>query len=583
MIKRLAILVTFHLIGLCTLFAGRMDQILDAKTKKVHRIKVIPSENKIFLPNEYNSAKLKHLDRIEELGDRVILGVDFVYTSYAQVSSFDQRELNRKRLVELKDKAPDLIENPTIEWRKVIQTGASSPEEGKGFFHGFRITLRPATSEASRKEEKTFLKEALSSKGRFAELMEACRYEEDAEGEKEGMEKEDKERGTGIEGKSKASEADSLPKVEDYKEASVEEIAGMKKETVPFGTPPRFKGGKFKFFEHLEKNVFCPEKEELKEKGGLDMLRASFIVSPSGAIIAPAVEKGKEEACTDSIRWALQDMPPWEPGRHEGKPVMTQVILSMSFGRARPSTFIDTIKRVSLKELASEKDPFYSPALMDSLSDKAFSYPFFSAGGYDPSYIQECSVLKILKRNDWENILVVCDVTGSMSPYVAQLLLWYKKLFEAQEQEGSLQQISLFNDDGTVRHHRELDDFDDVKEFVISNFGGGGNIPENNVHGARSAIEKAGSPKEIVMIADNYATPHDLDQLEELERPVHLILCGTQGGVNPAYIDMVRKNGGTLHTIEKDLRELDEMTKGESVEINGITYSLKNGKVRPVH
>ncbi|MFB6258593.1 MAG: energy transducer TonB, partial [Flavobacteriales bacterium] len=363
---------------------SRKEHILDARTIKLNRIKVIPSKNKVFLPNKFGSHELKKLERLEKLKGRVVLGVDFVYTSYAEASSFDQRELNRKRLEELQEKLPRLVEEPTIEWRKVIQTGASSPEEGRDYFHGFRITLRPAPDKATLKKERKFLRETLSSKGGSSELMERCGISlHDMKGSStKGTErKEGSIEETGA-GKRKASKADSdtSSEIEDYTEASAEEIAGVgrKAKRTYFGTAPRFEGGRFKFFNYLSKQIFCPKKKALKEQGRIEMTKASFLVSPSGAILAPAVDK-KDDPCADSIKSALRRMPHWEPGLHEGKPVLTQVILSLNFSKARPSAFIDTIERVTFSEIGGEKSPYYSASFMDTLHGGSFSYPFFSA------------------------------------------------------------------------------------------------------------------------------------------------------------------------------------------------------------
>ncbi|MEM7372873.1 MAG: hypothetical protein AAF587_29900 [Bacteroidota bacterium] len=41
--------------------------------------------------------------------------------------------------------------------------------------------------------------------------------------------------------------------------------------------------------------------------------------------------------------------------------------------------------------------------------------------------LPDSTVFHVFQRNpDWNNMLVVCDFTGSMSPYTAQLLVWHK-------------------------------------------------------------------------------------------------------------------------------------------------------------
>lgn len=570
---------------LCSLFlltnASRKEHILDANTVRLNQIKVIPSKNKVFLPNKFGSRELKKLERLEKLEGRVVLGVDFVYTSYAEASSFEQRELNRKRLKELKSELPRLIEDPTIEWRKVVQTGASSPEEGRDYFHGFRITLRPGSDKASLEKERKYLRETVSGDDPFSEIMKKCSTDQNAPGKSsEDDEREETKRKKA----SSKRETDTISGIDDYTEASASEIAGIgpKAKSTPFGTAPSFEGGRFKFFNYLSKQIRCPKKEALKEQGKIEMVKASFLVSPSGAILAPAVAK-KEDPCADSIKKALGRMPYWEPGLHEGKPVLTQVILNLNFSKASPSTFIDTIKRVTFDELGGKDSSFYSSSSMDRVHGKSFSYPFFSAGGYDPSYIEGCGVLEILERNQerWKDILVVCDVTGSMSPYMAQLLLWYKKLFDEEGTVEKVYHMTLFDDSERI-YQQSTGSFDKLKNFFLNAFGGGGDTPENNVEGLIEGIKEAPKAKDIVMIADNYATPHDMELLPKLDREVHVILCGTRGGVNPAYIDFARRNGGSLHTIEADLRDISDQA-GRSITLQGEKYILKKSGVKRVY
>ena len=57
---------------------------------------------------------------------------------------------------------------------------------------------------------------------------------------------------------------------------------------------------------------------------------------------------------------------------------------------------------------------------------------------------QDSSLLKVFERQPtWKNMLVVTDVTGSMAPYTAQILLWIK----ANQKMKTFKQIVFFNDD----------------------------------------------------------------------------------------------------------------------------------------
>jgi hypothetical protein len=59
------------------------------------------------------------------------------------------------------------------------------------------------------------------------------------------------------------------------------------------------------------------------------------------------------------------------------------------------------------------------------------------------SKLHDTTVFAVLNRNPgWTNILFVCDVTGSMSPYSAQLLIWSKLNFNRR----SASYFTFFND-----------------------------------------------------------------------------------------------------------------------------------------
>src|SRR5687768_3800250 len=69
--------------------------------------------------------------------------------------------------------------------------------------------------------------------------------------------------------------------------------------------------------------------------------------------------------------------------------------------------------------------------------------PVFAGGGSDKEYIKDIvegkkampdsTVFKIFKRNKFNQGAVVADFTGSMSPYIAQVLLWYYLTFETSQ------------------------------------------------------------------------------------------------------------------------------------------------------
>ena len=107
--------------------------------------------------------------------------------------------------------------------------------------------------------------------------------------------------------------------------------------------------------------------------------------------------------------------------------------------------------------------------------------------------------------------------------------------------------------------------------------GGGGDLPENNIEAVIEGLKKNPNIKEVIMIADNYATPRDLELLKMVKVPIHLILCGAQKQINPAYLKMLRDNKGSLHTMDQDLYDFSKLNEGQSIKIDGHTYRVSGG------
>lgn len=204
--------------------------------------------------------------------------------------------------------------------------------------------------------------------------------------------------------------------------------------------------------------------------------------------------------------------------------------------------------------------------------------------------LKDSTVLKIMERNkEWDKMVVIADLTGSMSPYAAQLVVWFKLTLKNQRAKFFV----FFNDgDKMPDDEKEIgktggiydiegDKPSDVLDRMLETMenGYGGDLPENNLEATLFAINKFDEKKyrEIVMIADNKATPRDVELVEKIDKPIHIVLCGTDKGVNPVYLDIARATKGTVHTIEEDIKDLVELNEGETITIAGQSFIIKDG------
>lgn len=232
---------------------------------------------------------------------------------------------------------------------------------------------------------------------------------------------------------------------------------------------------------------------------------------------------------------------------------------------------------------------YYIPTFIPGM-DFSFSLDKDIYGNFDTSSSKNL-ISVVLKRNPEiiRNSLITIDVTGSMMPYIAQVLIWQKLYYN----KNNKQSFVFFNDGnrtpdykkktGNVGGIYQIDNSKGIKEVenmakkAMSN-GYGGDCPENNLEAVIKGLKKFPNPKNIIMIADNWATPRDLSLVAEINKPIKIILCGVYGSINPAYLDLARETEGSIHTIEEDLKDLMKLKEGETIEIAGHTYIIKKGK-----
>jgi hypothetical protein len=202
-------------------------------------------------------------------------------------------------------------------------------------------------------------------------------------------------------------------------------------------------------------------------------------------------------------------------------------------------------------------------------------------------------IYEVMKRNQWQDKLIMCDVTGSMSPYVGQLALWYR-LNHARE--NNLQFV-LFNDgDNMPDEKKKIGEtggiyyarskvVDSLDAFMskVQALGSGGDCPENNIEALIKGMKMASPFKDVIMIVDNYAPIKDIQLLSQVKTPVHVILCGANNvGIQPDYLKLAWRTKGTIHTIEEDIANLARLSEGQQITIAGWKYKIMGGDFVPV-
>ncbi len=499
--------------------------ILKKTPRTVEKYTKPTKKDVLFLETAFNNAIFTDKTALNSLKDKVILKIELIYTTYRKSETFDQHGLSRKRLENLFLAAPNSLDQSGIEWILIAQSGCKSAEEGKDYFHGFAITYRDLPDVITTKVETSFIREVAA-------------------------------------GKIKSYAYDTYLKRETEK---------LEKESSPDDTEPVIVLPKFPHSEQARINYFSKYLNFPPEASGPKKVDVQFIISKEGKItqinfptlVGPSPYK-------EEVREFIKTMPDWSPGTLNGKPTECMVQFSVDFmsrGSVIPSP---------LEIFATEVPPKLKPKL------PAYDY---NAVKPQPTSNQ---VSKALAKVDWSKTTLVCDVTGSMAPYNAQVVE-----FIAAQLKSKLQvpkQFVFFNDgdnrkDKTKKigqtggvYNYGSSNLDSISEFMIyvMDKGSGGDLPENNVEALIHSLKSYPRSEKLVLIADNFASPRDMSLIGNIGIPVHVVVCG--GTIlNEDYLDIAYKTKGSLSFNGVDYKDFYTFEDGSTMHIGKTTYVLKKG------
>jgi hypothetical protein len=201
--------------------------------------------------------------------------------------------------------------------------------------------------------------------------------------------------------------------------------------------------------------------------------------------------------------------------------------------------------------------------------------------------IRDSTIFKVFERNpQWKKVLLVVDMTGSMFPYIGQLLVWFKKTFE----DGKIKYYALFNDGDNLAdekkvvgrtggvHTYEAKDYKKLKKDIedVRKLGEGGDDPENDLEAITASILAYRDYGDIVLLADD-SQVRDMALLKRIRKPIHIILCGTKKGVNDQYLKIAYQTKGSIHTANTDV-DMKKIKDGDEVIIEKDIFKFKNGQ-----
>lgn len=497
--------------------------------------------NTILIPMKFNDAE--SAIRKLKIDTSRIQSVSLLFTRYRLSENFSQEELNIKRINNLCKLIPSLKTSKRVMWYEYEQTGCDNPHDCRDFFHGFVIYMTPSDVMKYKASELALLDYYTSF----------------------------------YEGSSSTESIDSLIRTGTV--SLVKRCDTILKSTPIYGSKmPRCRS----WDKDLNKKLASwidPKYEKV------DTLYLEYEMDEKGNFTTLHYEDQLYKA--NRVKSFLKRNARGVAGRYRKERLPSLVIAKIYKTRHGLRTSIQAVPIVEgMEEFEAEGFMYHTSR------EETCDYIDTGLIRSGISWLSRTQniVLPVFERNkQWQNCVIVTDVTGSMFPYLAQFQTWHKKNLQTDSSNNS---FVFFNDGDNMpdilKKTGEVGGLYYIKTSDYSRLtlelrtamtrGGGGDIPENNIEAALHGLKMNPKAQGIIMIADNNATPRDLELLNQLKVPVHLILCGTQHGINPEYLNLVRRTKGSLHTIEEDLTQFYKISEGQTIQIDGFTYKLVKGR-----
>ena len=92
---------------------------------------------------------------------------------------------------------------------------------------------------------------------------------------------------------------------------------------------PEFPGGEKKFYEYLGKNMKYPQMEA--EQGITGRVFVEFLIDKDGSIAEVKALRGVSPGLDKEAVRVIKAMPPWSPGKQNGRPVRVRYVIPVNF------------------------------------------------------------------------------------------------------------------------------------------------------------------------------------------------------------------------------------------------------------
>lgn len=532
-------LITFSFLVLLSTSFGQSEakiaQILSTPHSTTQRISCENSLTTTLLPCSFSESKFDIQAVKSALENMSVVKIYYVNTTFRSNENFNQHSLDVQRLKWLNTQFPEFLADPIIEWEVVEQTGCNTSEEGVTFFHGFILVHRPALTVKNRQDEI----DALLS---FIENPEV---------------------------EFKEPELDPIARTVNRPTKGNSTVSNIN--TVQKTSAANFSDGDYALFQHFQ---YTLKNSPGVNRNRLDVwVKVTFTVSETGEIGDLTFLENYPESNIDRVQNAIRSMPKWNPAYENGQPIPSTVRLDI---RDSYSTAVNGLY------LRNGVRPEFSEEELGGITTSADT---------DRAEVQNTIRLSgvysgLEKLDSTKRYALVMDVTGSMGSSVAATLSWIKK----NHTSHPFTSFTFFNDGnnanskpigktGGIYTTYSVKEINSLIVTAMQNGSGGPEISENDMEAVLKAIEIDSTASDILLIGDNYSNIRDIRLMDEITKPVHVLLCAAPTTLRTEYLDLVIQTGGKLY-LNGGIIDLLKTMDGETIVIQGYNYSYNGRKFR---
>ena len=197
-------------------------------------------------------------------------------------------------------------------------------------------------------------------------------------------------------------------------------------------------------------------------------------------------------------------------------------------------------------------------------------------------------MFEVAKRNkeNWKNMLIITDCSGSMLPYGSAVMLWHMLRTDKDDiskfaffNDGEKESIEIGNSGGihfsNIKDYRKIGSA--IKHYTRIGYDLNNDGPENDLEAIIKSVNSSYNHDDVVVIVDNNSPVRDMALLKQINYPVRIVLCGVNNRkfIHPDYIKLAYHSKGSLHTVEEDIHEFKKNKEGKIVIINKLKYKVE--------